>query len=291
MDSKQLVYFKTLYASGNITQTAKELYLTRQALSLSIRKLEQEIGAELFTRTSNGLIPTEAAHILHHFTKKQEDLWHTTLQQIQNVHHQRTFRIAIHIMYCLPDTIRRMITAWQQPDGYRFSLTNITDSGQAQTLLENDNADIAITHKPPHTAKLSYQKMYESEAWLIMQENDILAQLETVDFTKDLRNRLLLFPSKETLKEMAPIIISQGGSCTFVESDRILLSQSLFFDNSLVIFPEQSLDNFLQPGLTARKLTHFPVTNGIYIIYRNNDPEIKQAVDYIKKFFFQTDAE
>ncbi len=286
MDSKQLDYFKTLYANGNITQTAKELYLTRQALSLSIRKLEQEIGAELFHRTNNGLIPTEAAHILYQFTKKQEDLWQSTLQQIQNVYHQRTFRLATHIMYYMPETIRQLITAWQQPDGCRFSLTNITDSGQAQTLLESGDADIAITHKPPHTAKLSYQKIYESEAWLVMQENDVLAEREIVDFTKDLRNRMLLFPSKETLKEVAPIIISQGGSCAFVESDRILLSQSLFCDNSLVVFPEQSLNNFLQPGLTARRLIHFPVINGIYIIYRSHDPEIEQAVDFIKTFFF-----
>lgn len=184
------------------------------------------------------------------------------------------------------ETIRKLITDWQQPNGCRFSLTNITDSGQAQTLLESGAADIAITHKPPHTAKLSYQKMYESEAWLVMQENDVLAEQETVDFNKDLRNRMLLFPSRETLKEVAPTIISQGGSCAFVESDRILLNQSLFCDNSLVIFPEQSLNNFLQPGLTARKLIHFPVTNGIYIIYRSHDPEIELAVNFIKKFLF-----
>ena len=60
MTIEQLYHFTEVYRQKSITQAAANLYVSRQALSLSVRKLESEFQAVLFTRLANGVEPTKA---------------------------------------------------------------------------------------------------------------------------------------------------------------------------------------------------------------------------------------
>ena len=55
MQPKQLQYFITAYATKNIQRAAEKLFVSRQGISKTIRELEQELGADLFLRSSKGL--------------------------------------------------------------------------------------------------------------------------------------------------------------------------------------------------------------------------------------------
>jgi DNA-binding transcriptional LysR family regulator len=56
--------FVAVYRSGSITKAAKYLNLSQPAVSGQIRTLETQIGRDLFTRTSRGIIRRAAAHEL-----------------------------------------------------------------------------------------------------------------------------------------------------------------------------------------------------------------------------------
>jgi len=56
MDLLQLRYFYALAKNGNLTQTAKQLYIAPPALSVSISKLEKELGVRMFDRVGRRMI-------------------------------------------------------------------------------------------------------------------------------------------------------------------------------------------------------------------------------------------
>lgn len=60
MTFEQLFHFAEIYRQKSITKAAENLYISRQALSLSVKKLEEEFGVTLFTRLANGVEPTKA---------------------------------------------------------------------------------------------------------------------------------------------------------------------------------------------------------------------------------------
>ena len=70
MTFEQLNYFVETYRQKSITKAAENLYVTRQALSLTIRKLEEELNVTLFFLSSNGITPTHAADALYSSAKK-----------------------------------------------------------------------------------------------------------------------------------------------------------------------------------------------------------------------------
>lgn len=65
MDTKDLRAFKAVYELGSITKAAADLYITQQGLSKTIAKLETELGKTLFTRTHQGVVPTDYACALY----------------------------------------------------------------------------------------------------------------------------------------------------------------------------------------------------------------------------------
>lgn len=60
MDTKDLRGFIRSYESGSINKAAQDLFISPQGLGKVIDRLESELDTQLFQRTPNGLIPTEA---------------------------------------------------------------------------------------------------------------------------------------------------------------------------------------------------------------------------------------
>jgi len=58
MDSRKLLYFYTIARCGSIGEAARQLHLTRSALSHAVRSFERELGFTLFDRTDRRVILT-----------------------------------------------------------------------------------------------------------------------------------------------------------------------------------------------------------------------------------------
>ena len=59
--------FKAVADTGNISTTAKELYLSQSAVSQSIKILEDSLGVRLFSRTSRGVMLTSDGNTLYEY--------------------------------------------------------------------------------------------------------------------------------------------------------------------------------------------------------------------------------
>lgn len=65
MNLKALQYFHAATRYGSIAQAASHLHVAQPAVSRQIRKLEQDLGVRLLTRTAQGVSPTgEGEHLL-----------------------------------------------------------------------------------------------------------------------------------------------------------------------------------------------------------------------------------
>ena len=64
IDIKDLETFIAILDSGSISRAAESIGLTQPALSLKLKKMEQELGVPLFQRTPRSVIPLESARII-----------------------------------------------------------------------------------------------------------------------------------------------------------------------------------------------------------------------------------
>ncbi|MEP9414548.1 LysR family transcriptional regulator [Gordonia sp. VNQ95] len=64
MELRQLEYFLACCDTGTFTAAAKSLHVVQSAVSSSVAKLEKEVGARLFDRTTTALVLTEAGQAI-----------------------------------------------------------------------------------------------------------------------------------------------------------------------------------------------------------------------------------
>ena len=99
MEFKQLKYFLILVKTGNMTSAARSLFITQQALSKSIIKLEDELDAELFERTQQGMRLTEYGRCLMPYAKRILHAADAASQAISDMKSVRQFAIQMGYVY------------------------------------------------------------------------------------------------------------------------------------------------------------------------------------------------
>jgi len=81
MELRQIRYFLALFEEGNMTRAARKLNVVQPALSMQIRRFEEEFGSTFFERTPQGVVPTSAG-------KRAYQLLLPVMKEIENARQQ-----------------------------------------------------------------------------------------------------------------------------------------------------------------------------------------------------------
>ena len=74
LSTEQLRTFATIADTGSYTQAAEKLYRSQPALSVQIKRLEEQLGAQLFDRSGRTSTLTEAGRVLLTYATRILDL-------------------------------------------------------------------------------------------------------------------------------------------------------------------------------------------------------------------------
>lgn len=111
MDLMQLEMFVAMVEEQNFHKAAERVFRTQPALSMALRKLEQEIGSQLFDRSDrSNYTLTDSGEVLYDYAKRLLSLRNETLHTLQNLHTLQAGRLRIGAnestsLYLLPQII------------------------------------------------------------------------------------------------------------------------------------------------------------------------------------------
>src|ERR687885_1569044 len=70
MELSQLEFFLKVVEEGSFSKAAARVYRTQPAVSIAVKRLEQEIGAPLFDRSQKTPTLTEAGELVHEYARR-----------------------------------------------------------------------------------------------------------------------------------------------------------------------------------------------------------------------------
>ena len=161
MELKQMEYFKVIVDSGSISEASRILHMSQPPLSMSMKKLEDELGVKLLIRGSRHVQLTEAGAMFYQRVSRILELTDSTITEVTRSGLYRTFSIGL-----TPSTIPIASTAladfvdkytdvhFQIYDGSTFELmhlfeTNVIDAAFLRTpFASGDFKSIPIKTEP-----------------------------------------------------------------------------------------------------------------------------------------------
>jgi DNA-binding transcriptional LysR family regulator len=182
MELMQLEMFVAMVEEGSFHKAADRVFRTQPAVSMGLRKLEEEIGAPLFDRTNrNAYSLTDTGELLFDYAKRMLNLKEeaiSTLQQLQNLQSGRV-RIGANestSLYLLP----RLILAFRE----KHPKVKIEVFRQVSVRLPHElrqrNMDFAIISFLPEENDLEAIPIMRDQLVLIASPEHALARQERV---------------------------------------------------------------------------------------------------------------
>ena len=254
MDLHQMEYFITVCDCGGITPAAESLFLTPQALSKSIHRLEEELQCPLFAREKSGLVLTPFGTKALEEMRRLVEEYHTVKQRLGQVAAQEKGRIRISCGYSVPNALPlEELRAELLGRGISLDIMELPDL-LAEEMVFRDAADIGLTIGCPHPPELfQYTLLRRYHLCAVMNERHPLARKETVS-VRDLAGEQVVtkspyFNSYHILEEEAR---RQGVELSYVlqSPDEISFLQ-LIADNEGVGIGLTRKGHYLSPAAQA----------------------------------------
>lgn len=177
LSTRDLRAFLALSHTCNFGQAAAQLNLTQSALSALIARLETQVGARLFERTTRSVSLTAAGRA---FTDHAIEILHQTglaIQTVQDITVLRHGKVSVAALPSLtagpvPEIFAQFHAAYPQ---VRLSLTE-TLSADAFEQVRQGKVDFALTAAHPRHEDLSYEPLTQDHFLLLCAATHPLAE-------------------------------------------------------------------------------------------------------------------
>jgi DNA-binding transcriptional LysR family regulator len=228
---KRLEYFCQLAVIGNFTRAANKIGIAQPALSITIQKLEKEIGLKLINRAEKNAMLTAEGQVLYKLATqllsqaKQVEL---ELEELKDLD-RGTIRFGVSAMmgsYYFP----KVLTAFKQK--YPNIKMHLVDQGTValEKMLLNGELDLALVRGDLENTQLRYTELINEEVVAGMVNTHPLAMNKTLSLAQFCQQPLVLFHEGYFLRE----VVSQYSKKNHIALDIGMETNLIELQKSLV---------------------------------------------------------
>ena len=198
MELRQLKYFVKTAQTLNFSEAARALFVTQSTLSQQIKCLEQELGVDLFSRSSHSVVLTESGeHLLPIAVRTLQDAEQCFIQ-ISDLKQMLSGTLNIGITYTFAPILTESVKEFtSQYPGVKLNITCGTMS-EVLEMLKDRRVDFVLCFKPNITdEEIDSHILFDNQLSVIVSRNHPLATRESLSMD-DIRNQVFAMPARET---------------------------------------------------------------------------------------------
>jgi DNA-binding transcriptional LysR family regulator len=169
MDLRQMEYFLAVVDCGGVTRAAAQLRVAQPSLSQAVRKLEKDLGVELFHRVGRGLVLAPAGEALVGPARTILREVESAENAVRDVGAMRGGRIDIA---SLSDLSSDPLSVWvakfrrQYPD-VRFHIEERDETSDVVSLVRSGACELGILALPLPTEDLEGEELIDQQLVLV----------------------------------------------------------------------------------------------------------------------------
>ena len=201
MTIDQLIYFVNIYKTRSFSKTARDFYISQPAISLSMKKLEDELDVSLFNRENGQLIVTQAAKYFYNLANPIVVSFNNLNTQMKDYLNKN-----ININVGIPPMLGIFIFVPifnkfnKEFPNINLQLTELASKANQNAILDNQlDIALAVTNKELIDPNLSYTKIGKTELLFCVSKSNPLAGLNKISF-KDIGNYPILLLKQDSLQ-------------------------------------------------------------------------------------------
>lgn len=192
METKYLSYFLQICKDKSLSKASKNLYISQQALSSIVRKLEAELQVSLFERSNNGMILTEYGEYFKNQACKIVDTINDTKQKLEALKsgYREILNIGMSfgVMSALPSSF---ISGFQKLYPHiELQFTEYQDT-LCEEAVFNEHESLGFSIAPVNPERFDFHTVIRDKICILVNEKNPLSSKSSVCF-EDLKDEQFL---------------------------------------------------------------------------------------------------
>jgi LysR family transcriptional activator of nhaA len=200
LNYQHLYYFWSVVRAGSITKACRELRLAPPTVSAQLRRLEEQLGEKLLTRSGRGLVPTEAGRTVFRYADEIFALGRELVDAVNARPTSRPLRLVVGVDDVLPKEIaHRLIEPALHLDVPVRLLCREAGLDRLLSALVAHELDVVLSDAPA-TPSLDFQAYnhHLGDCGVSFVAAPELARRYRRGFPQSLRGAPLLLPTDDT---------------------------------------------------------------------------------------------
>lgn len=214
MEFQQLEMFVAVVEEGSVRRAAERVFRTAPAISIALKKLDEEIGAPLISRSERNLLElTASGQLLYDYATKILNLKREALAGLQNLSQCRigTVRVGTNestSLYLLP----QLTHAFQETHPELKIEVMDDNSDKVIKALKDGRLDVALVALTSDEPALNRHLIMRDEIVLIVNPNHRLVKRTRLDIGELANEVLITESSKSSSHEEVAHAFSESGT-------------------------------------------------------------------------------
>ena len=212
MDNRKLTIFYTVATLNSFSKAAQQLHIAQSAVSIAVKKLEDELGLQLFDRHERKIrLTVEGQHLLSHatiiqrqFLEAKQDMAALQTLSAGRVSFSTTAMMGSHFF---PPIIREFKQVYPDID---FRVVNEGTEGVLD-LLDSGEIDMGVVNGDNIDSSLETILLSEEPIVVCVANNHPLATLKAVSDLTYCQQRLVLYRQNYYLRQLTVSMHEQCG--------------------------------------------------------------------------------
>lgn len=264
MDRYLLRYFLAVAELGSFSKAAARVSVTQPTLSVGIAKLEEQLGARLFERTTRrvSLTPAGSRFLVHARRITQE--YEAALREVGEA--PRLKRVRAGVLSTIParDLERVVAEHAKNPGGEALELLDSTERDIANRLSDG-RLDAALTILRPSLESFAQERLRTEPYVLFVTPNHKLASADSVDGGELAGETMIVRRQCEGLPEISRYFTNRDVRPSFslrtMSDDRAMSMVAAGL--GVTVAPA----SFRRPGLALVKLRGLDLSRDVGLVY------------------------
>lgn len=289
MDTRQLSYFVQVAKDKSFTLAAGNLHLSQPALSKMIKKLEDDLGVQLFDRSEHKMTLTDAGERLFEEGQRLLSEMDSITESIQDTKNLKTGNVSVGIPPVIGTSYFPPLIANFRTDYPGINLSIIENGAvTVYEMVEKGYVDLGLVILPELSDRIEYIPVTEDKAVLIVHNDHPLAKRDKVVF-EDLKDETFALLNETFLLHHHVVdACREAGfepNIYFKSSQWDFLTELVCLNQGISIMPRPILARFNSKSIKQIPIDHPAMTWRIAIILKKNryiSFAAKKFIEYVK---------
>ncbi|MFD9073507.1 LysR family transcriptional regulator [Streptomyces lasiicapitis] len=278
MELRQLRYFLTVAEELHFGRAAERLHIVQSAVSQQLRRLERELDAELFTRSTRVVRLTEAGHRLLPYAREMLALQARAREAVDELRAEQSATVRLGTSSGLGARLDSVLTAFTRRTGHAQLelVTSSTEERLAQ--VRSGDLDAALLRGERTDPGLEFLPLWQDPLVAALPAGHELAARQTVELARlaDLPLRLAARSRNPALHDLVMVSCRAAGYTPVLgpefTNDQDTLAAIGHGRPSWTVFYAPHADQLPVPGVVFRPLSDPEPVMRTYLAVRSGPP-------------------